>query len=281
MPYLVDHPNPNQRQFLCPRRDDESGVFCVHTAENTPDFVAFDGGAEAVARFISTRSDPGSYHDLVDSDSSINLVDYGCEAFHVARDGFNRHAYGISAATRADVWPLAPETWKNGCTRQMAAACARQAVRVRQLRGIIVPARRITRAQALARVPGFVSHAELDPTRRTDPGRFFPWPQFLAEYARLTADLQEDDMTPEQAAQLTRVERMLDQRTYSATESALHDTFIRAKQAGENSVKLLAQQAALSDAVAQLGAGGSVDYGRVQEAAEAAVKATLGGLDED
>jgi hypothetical protein len=195
MAYLNDHP-PDSKQFICPRRDQESGVFVVHTAENTPDFVAFDGGAEAVARFISTRPDPGSYHDLVDSDSTINLVDYGCEAFHVARDGFNRHAYGVSAATRADVWPLAPEAWKNGCTRQMAGACARQAVRVRQLRGIVVPARRITRAQALDRVPGFVSHAELDPTRRTDPGRFFPWPQFLAEFARLTIPPppEEDEM---------------------------------------------------------------------------------------
>lgn len=44
---------------------------------------------------------------------------------------------------------------------------------------------------------------------------------------------------------------------------------------------LKAQQAALSEAVSQLGGGGSIDYGRVEEAAERAVRDVLGALDGD
>ena len=182
MAWLDDHP-PVRSQFRRPRREQVSGVIVVHTAESTPDFVAFDGGAEAVANFIRNRTDPGSYHELCDSDSAINLVGYDAEAYHDAT-GSNPHSFGVSAATRADVWPLAPEAWRNGCIANMAERCAVYARWVREQRGIIIPARRITREQSEARIPGFISHAERDPARRTDPGRWFPWDQFLDEYAR-------------------------------------------------------------------------------------------------
>jgi hypothetical protein len=181
--YLEDHP-PARRQFYCPRRDgtEPSGVVAVHTAENTPDYVAFDGGAEAVANFIQHRDTPGSYHDLVDSDSRINLVRYECEAFHDGT-GTNRHSYGLSAATRADVWPLAPQAWRDACVHNMALAAANYARWLRARRGITIPARWVTADQARAKVPGFVRHSQLDPTRRSDPGVHFPGPTFLAQYA--------------------------------------------------------------------------------------------------
>lgn len=180
--YLDTHP-PASKQFRS-RREEPSGVIVVHTAENTPDHVAFDGGAEAVARFIATRSDPGSYHDLVDSDSTINLVGYENEAFHDAT-GSNRHSYGVSVATRGDVWPLAPAVWRAGAVAQAAAAAARYARWLHDRRGITVPAQRISRPQSELRVPGFISHAERDPARRSDPGKAFPWVEFLAEFSRL------------------------------------------------------------------------------------------------
>lgn len=198
MAWLDQHP-PRRSQFRRPRRQKPSGVVAVHTAENTPDFVAFDGGAEAVARFIQTRTTPGSYHDLVDSDSCINLVDYGNEAFHDGT-GTNPHSYGLSIATRADVWPLAPKKWRDGAIEQAAQAAARYAHWVKGLYGITIPARRITATQARARVPGFTSHGELDPTRRTDPGPGFPWTQFLERFADLTS--QEDKLSAEEVQQI-------------------------------------------------------------------------------
>lgn len=199
MAYLDQHP-PARSQFRCPRRATPSGVVVVHTAESTPDVVATDGGAEAVARFIQGRSDPGSYHDLCDSDSSIQLVRYECEAFHDGT-GSNPHSYGVSAATRADFWALAPAEWRNGCVRQMAAAAARYARWVKSRHGITIPARRINRSQSELRIPGFISHAERDPARRSDPGAGFPWDRFLATYA----EFMEDEMTDADWAKLTSI----------------------------------------------------------------------------
>lgn len=216
MAWLDSHP-PVRSQFRRPRREAASGVVVVHTAESTPDFVAFDGGAEAVANFVRTRTDVGSYHDLVDSDSAVQLVAYDCEAFHDGT-GSNRHSYGLSVATRADVWPLAPKAWRDGAVRQAAAAAARYARWLKDTRGIVIPARRINRAQSEMRRPGFLSHAERDPARRTDPGAGFPWDEFLRIFAQLTGQaptphpVQEDpDMafTDAHAAKLEELHKAL------------------------------------------------------------------------
>jgi N-acetyl-anhydromuramyl-L-alanine amidase AmpD len=184
--YLVDHP-PVRSQYRRPRRERPSGV----VAENTPDYVAFDGGAEAVARFIQSRTTPGSYHDLADSDSCIQLVPYEWEAFHDGT-GTNSHSYGLSFATRADTWPMAPQAWRDGAIEQGAQAAARYARWVKSAHGVTVPATRITADEARNRRPGFVTHAQLDPGRRSDPGRDFPWGQFLARYATLTGSPEPD-----------------------------------------------------------------------------------------
>lgn len=186
--YLREHPNRTLPQYRSPRRAALTGAIVVHTAENTPDFVAFDGGAEAVADWISRRDTYGSYHELVDSDSSILLVDYDDEAFHDGTGG-NRFSLGLSVATRADVWPLAPASWRAGAVENAAQAAARMARHVHAKRGIVVPAKRITAAQYRAGHAGFVSHGELDPGRRSDPGAEFPWSTFLARYAELTREL--------------------------------------------------------------------------------------------
>jgi hypothetical protein len=193
----LDTNRPARSQFRRPRREAPSGVVVVHTAENAPDFVAFDGGAEAVANFVRTRSDVGSYHDLVDSDSALQLVAYDCEAYHDGT-GSNRHSYGLSVATRADVWPLAPKAWRDGAILQAAMAAARYARWLKDTRGITIPARRINRAQSEMRRPGFLSHAERDPARRTDPGAGFPWVQFLDTFARLTSQAPIKPPPPEE-----------------------------------------------------------------------------------
>jgi hypothetical protein len=181
MTYLEDYP-PRIRQFRSPRRAKPSGVMVVHTAEWLPDWAGLDGAAEATADFIVRRTTYGSYHDLCDSDSIIQLVPYSAEAFHDGT-GSNPHSYGVSAATQAAKWMAAPSTWRDLTVRNMAKASARYARWIRTEHGVIVPARRITRAQSEDRVPGFLSHAERDPDRRTDPGKSFPWSDFLAYYA--------------------------------------------------------------------------------------------------
>lgn len=196
MAYLDTHP-PARPQFRCPRRATPSGVVVVHTAESILDLVGGDHGAENVAYFIATRTDaPGSYHDLVDSDSIVDVVRYECEAFQDGT-GSNPHAYGLSGALRAADWPRLTKAKRDAFVENYAQAAARYARWVKKTHGVTIPARRISRAESEARVPGFISHGERDPGRRTDPGAEFPWTQFLDRFAALMGYNQSDPSTPE------------------------------------------------------------------------------------
>ena len=103
MAYLDDHPNPNTPQQRRPRRAPLSGTVGVHTAESIMDTIGPDTGAENVAAFIASRSDYGSYHVLVDSDSVVVMAGDDAETWHIAESdnfgyGMNSHSWGISAA---------------------------------------------------------------------------------------------------------------------------------------------------------------------------------------
>lgn len=175
--YLIDNP-PVTRQYRSPRRATPTGCIVVHTAESSPDTIPTDDGAENVARFIQGRSDFGSYHAICDSDTWIQLVRWGDEAFGDAT-GSNPWAVHVSAATQAHRWDSLPGKWVEGCVASMAEAASVAADWLETEHGIRVPARRITRAGSEAGEPGFISHAERDPARRTDPGAGFPWAMFL------------------------------------------------------------------------------------------------------
>lgn len=179
VPYLVTNP-PKRRQFRARTRK-PTGLLVVHTAESEPDQSGPDTGADAVARFIRDRSDPGSYHTLADSDSRLQLVPYDQAAYG---DGTGSNEFGIhiSAATQAAKWPTLPKAWRDGAVRQMAKAAADAARWLKKTHGIDVPARRVTKAQSDAGHAGFISHGERDPGRRTDPGKDFPWDDFLAAF---------------------------------------------------------------------------------------------------
>jgi hypothetical protein len=196
--WLDDHP-PVRSQFRDPRREAPSGVIVIHTAENVWDQVGPDTGAEAVANFIRVRDTPGSYHDLVDSDSYLQLIRYTCEAYHDGT-GSNPHSYGLSFACSAADWPAMSGEKRAAFVLRGAQRAATYARWLKSTRGIVVPAARITRDESDRRVPGFISHAQRDPQRRTDPGQGFPWSEFLDAYADLMngapapATPKDDDM---------------------------------------------------------------------------------------
>lgn len=180
--YLIEHP-PAIRQFR-DRGAKPTGLIVVHTAENAPDWVDHDLGAEGVARFIQERTTYGSYHLLVDSDSIVDLVPLDQQAYGDGT-GSNPVAVHVSAATQAHLWAKAPAEWRRETVLNMAAAAARAAKWLKRVHGIDVPASRITKAESDAGRPGFISHGSRDPGRRTDPGADFPWDLFLAEFAAI------------------------------------------------------------------------------------------------
>lgn len=170
----------------------------VHDSESGMDLEGEDHSAENVARFIQRRTDAaGSYHEIGDSDSVINLVPLASEAFH-SRYG-NQWSIGISFAARTTDFQALDVHWRDslpvvevaaGHDREKAeridAALRRMAARVNELRAwvldtyqIAIPVERINRDEYMAGVPGFISHGEIDPGRRSDPGPYFPWEYFL------------------------------------------------------------------------------------------------------
>lgn len=176
MAYLDDHP-PARDQFREPRREVISGVVGVHSTEGVMDDVGTDTGAENVSGFISRRTDAGSYHEPVDSDSYVSLVRDECEAYSIAVDGHNRHTWNVSFACRTvDLHPESAWTL-------LAMAIAGQRVRAFWDRNGFCPtcsARWLTPSQVAALrsrhetcphgrwAGGLVCHGTLQPADRTD-----------------------------------------------------------------------------------------------------------------
>lgn len=181
MPTYLEANPPRIRQYRFPRREKPSGVIVIHTAESILDQLGEDTGAEDVARFIANRSDYGSYHTLVDSDSRVRLVPFDAEAYGDGT-GSNTHAIHVSFACKAAGWAGMSDERRAAMVGQGALAAAEAAKWLRRNHGVSVPAFRISREDSEARLPGFISHAERDPARRSDPGAAFPWDAFFAYY---------------------------------------------------------------------------------------------------
>ena len=174
--YLLDNAQPNTQQWGYPRRGASlSGTCIIHTAECAMDFDGADSSAENCANFIRTRSDYGSYHTLVDSDSIIELAPYEYETWQDSQT--NPWAVGLSCAVQADNWHLIPADRRDRIYRNLATAAA-DFVTYMKSKGITVPLRRITGAEARARVPGFCAHGDSGVDRH-DPGAQFDWALFF------------------------------------------------------------------------------------------------------
>jgi len=168
--YLLDNENPNatlrdngKKGWYYPRRTREIQGIVVHTAE---------GGREAlgIAKYLAKVDRPASAHSIVDDESIINLLPDDCTAFHVR--GHNSNSLGIEISYFASDWGK-DKAYEDAVIAMAAKWCAEKSELYN-----IVP-RRLNREEWLAGKQGFISHAELDPSRRTDPGMNFPWEQFF------------------------------------------------------------------------------------------------------
>lgn len=266
MTALLETRRPASDQYHAPRRAMVTS-YGIHTAESVLDQVGSDTGAEGVAEFIANRGDPGSYHDVGDSDSAVAVVPPQWEAFH-CRGGPNRWSLSYSFACRTTDWVrMAPERRAGFLTvgaRRVVDRIEWIETQAGWNRGRF-PIRRITKAQAEAGVGGFFAHADMDPTRRTDPGLEFPWSEFLAlvgeEYDRRHNE-GDDEMAKtwslnDLGATLDNVGafyerdavkhlppdtdwRAVDFRTtVLAGRDAWHDEVVKTLKAGQDPIKLL------------------------------------------
>lgn len=217
MSYLLDY-NPGTQQYTYPRRGGAqlSGTAIMHTAECAADNFGEDTSAEGCAHMIANRADYGSYHRLVDSDSIIDMLPWEFEAWQDSET--NNWAVGISAALRTSDWLTMPADRAERVYRNLAA-CAADFVRYMASKGITVPLRRITGAEARARVPGFCAHGDSG-IGRTDPGINFNWETFFRYTQEAlngtistqgsTTTPQEDELSAAAELDISRVRQILE-----------------------------------------------------------------------
>ena len=161
--YLLDHP-PRSRQFFPSRANTPTWAVSVHTSEGP----AGPGAAVNLARFISQRSDPGSYAVVVDSETTVQLVPPDYTTFSVAASGYNSRTYAVCIAGRsADLSSSDPYT--------IAAVGNAGAViaRLWQSLGIGPDAAAWIGTAALERV-GLFCHGDVQPWDRTDAWSIHP-----------------------------------------------------------------------------------------------------------
>ena len=185
--YLLDHINPNAadrgdgRYWGYATMLQTPRVIVVHTTESLADLNGPDSGAENVANWFATNNPPpegrGSYHTLVDSDTTVRCLPAGLDgttphtAFHAA--GCNSFSLGLSMAVQAHTWPDLPALWVvrvlNAAAAEAALWCARWDI----------PPVLITRTEAANGAKGILGHGMWDPGSRSDPGAGFAWTDFL------------------------------------------------------------------------------------------------------
>lgn len=178
--YLEKNP-PAITQYRS-RKATPRSVIVLHTAESGSNSGPPDDRAENTARFISNRENYGSYHMIGDTDSIIKLVRFRDAAFHDGT-GSNEWSVGISLAIDAADWPSFDEETKNRLVAVMAQMAAR-AANWMDRKGYGKPAAlRLSKEESESEsASGFISHADRDPARRSDPGADFPWEDFFAAY---------------------------------------------------------------------------------------------------
>jgi hypothetical protein len=99
--YLLDNP-PRSPQFYRSRNSTPTYAIGVHTSEGPTG----PGTARNLAGFIARRSDPGSYHAIVDSEETVVLVPPSFTTFSVAVSNYNSRTWHICLAGRsADLSP--------------------------------------------------------------------------------------------------------------------------------------------------------------------------------
>lgn len=212
-PAWFESVTPARRQFYRPRRDNAFPLWgTVHTAENNPDNIGPDTGAENVRDFITRRPDPGSYHVVGDFDSLVRLGGDMWEMFGTGKpSGGNRWSLHLSMACKAQQWPQIPADRRPWYGINLAIPAA-DMTRLWDLEPRPISLREaelLVRTRGRQGVRGWCRHADLDPGRRTDPGwsddEFEGWLAAVGELAG-----QEDEMTPEEKAELTRQGQVLD-----------------------------------------------------------------------
>tara|TARA_Y100000996_G_scaffold331820_1_gene268090 strand:- start:1162 stop:1938 length:777 start_codon:yes stop_codon:yes gene_type:complete len=164
--YLIDNENPNaslrengKKGNYYPKRSRDIQGIVVHTAEGGTN-------ATAIAKYLSQTDRVASAHVVIDSEKIVNLLPDDYTAFHVR--SHNSKSLGLEIAYYASNWGTDKE-YEDKVITLTAKWCAEKS------EVYSIPVRRISYEDWLKGEKGYISHSELDPERRSDPGANFPW----------------------------------------------------------------------------------------------------------
>lgn len=192
--YGLDHPNKHgiknkdgQYHGYMARKQ-QVRIIVIHTPEVLPDYNGVDDSAESVSKYFSTTDRSASAHVNIDRDSTVPWLPPDHVAFHVRN--YNSIGYGAEIGYRATEWGKRPDV-----DEQIISRVAAHLAPIATKYGI--PVKFVTKAEVDKGAYGFTSHAQLDPTRRTDPGTKFPWANL---FAAITLEQLMDSLTKEEIA---------------------------------------------------------------------------------
>lgn len=202
---LFDSPNPHGDHFYDTRIEPLLAMVMHITAGLEDLDTVDDHSAENTAEYCRTTDREVSWHSGSDTDSIVYLLPPECTAWHAT--SYNSCTYGHEQSKRHTDWRTMSVSWVAKTLRNAAKAVAPIVARYG------IPIRKATRAELdreranyRAGRPwkpvGFISHAELQPEDRTDPGLVgsidtYPWGQFLgyvAEYVNGTTAPEDQEV---------------------------------------------------------------------------------------
>lgn len=286
MTYFQNHPQ-RYTQHRYPRRGGgyTAPQITLHTYE-----APHTRSLQDAARWLTQRRDPGSYHALVGAKGPrdvLLLAPWSHETWHSVPS--NNWAIGISAVAYAHQWKTIPRAAADNLVKSMAHAASLAAKWLEQAHGRKVEPRVLTRAQAMRKESGFVTHATMDPGRRSDPGPHFPMGDFLAEFNRLMAGAPTPAPTPTPSEEDDMPLTNDDVRkiwAYRNPDAYPLQVFRMLREIHSQTGQGAGERAGLLEAITQLAGGsGSVDVAAVasaaQSGAQAGVQAALDSVEAD
>ena len=186
--YLLDHRNPNGDHFYTTRRRPLiAQIMHITAGLEDIDLIGKDNSAEGVSNYAATTPRSVSWHTGSDTDGFIDLLPYDYTAFQCV--DYNSSTAGHEISKLETDWrDDNPEVIR----RRLHWAA--EAIRPKLIK-YKIPMRKVSKAEVDKAIAnggppvGLISHGELDPSRRTDPGWVweggklidtFPWTQFFA-----------------------------------------------------------------------------------------------------
>lgn len=190
--YLEDHRNPNGDHFYTSRRLALTAVV-MHATAGLEDLDTIDDrSAENTAAYAASTDREVSWHSGSDADSYLYLLPARYTAWHAS--DYNSSTYGHEISKKHTDWRTMPADWVEKTLRN-AARCLAPIVTTYNIPIRKASRAEVDRARTTGQPVGFISHAELQPADRTDPGWVrgvdtFPWTRF---FELVTAYVNGDD----------------------------------------------------------------------------------------